>query len=111
MKKDGKFENALEVFKKLISIDDSEFNQKGLAYLYYKMKDYKKAFNIFIALSDSNFSDNIFLSTIVASAKDVDDKKQLTERMTQLAEGLEQYRKLWGKIKKISKEIEDEENK
>lgn len=111
LKKDGKFDNALKVFKKLISIDDSEFNRKGLAYLYYKMKDYKNAFKIFIALSDSNFTDNIFLSTIIASAKDIDDKNQLAERMTQLAEGSGQYRKLWGKIKKLGKEIIDEENK
>ncbi len=110
LKKEGKFDKAVEVYKRLISIDGNEFNQKGLGYLYYKMKEYGKAFKIFMSLSDPNFTDNIFLSTIIASARELDDKKQLIERMVQLADGSDQYKSLWGRIKKLGKAIEDEEN-
>ena len=104
------FDEAVEIYKRLISIDGSEFNQRGLAYLYYRMKEYSRAFNIFISLSDPNFGDNIFLSTIITSAKSVNDKKELIQRLLQLAEGSRQYANLWSRIKKLGKEIEDEEN-
>ncbi|MDY6935984.1 MAG: tetratricopeptide repeat protein [Spirochaetota bacterium] len=110
LKGEGRFDEAVEIYKRLISIDGSEFNQRGLAYLYYRMKEYTRAFNIFISLSDPNFRDNIFLSTIIASAKSINDKKELIQRMLQLAEGSGQYANLWSRIKKLGKEIEDEEN-
>lgn len=111
LKKEGNINSAIEAYKTLILLDDDEFNRKGLAYLYYKDKQYSKAFNIFMSLSETYFLDRIFLSTIIKSAVSKENRKELIERMIQLANKSSQYKHLWGKIKKLDKDTEDEENK
>lgn len=110
LKKEGSLDRAVDVYKRLVSIDDNEFNQKSLGFLYYKKMDYHRAFKIFITLSDSHFLDRIFVTTIIASAKNVDEKRELVDRMTVLANSSDQYRKLWGSIKKLSRDIENDED-
>ena len=76
--------------------------QKNLAFLYYRMKEYGKAFRIFITLSDALFLDNIYLNTIIASAREPDEKEELINRMIALAR-YDSFRNLWGRIKKLKK--------
>lgn len=111
LKKEGNLERAIEVYKKLLSLEDSDFNRKSLAFLLYKNKEYSGAFKLFMSLQDSNFMDNIFLSTITAAAKTAEEKSGLVERMVRLAQSSGQYKNLWGKIKKVNKEIGNEEDK
>ncbi len=108
--REGETEKAIEAMKRLISIDDSEFNRKSLAFLYYKNSDYGNAFRLFMNMPDSYFLDNIFINTITASAVNKEERSALAERMRLLAEGSAEYRKLWGRVKKLGKEIGDETN-
>ncbi len=110
LKKEGNIKEAIETYKNLMSLDDCEFNRKSLAFLYYKNREFSKAFRIFMSLSESHFNDKIFLSTVVASAKKAEEKKELVDRMVYLTKASDQYKHLWGKIRKLGKDIENEEN-
>ena len=62
-------EKAEQIYKKLISIDNSEFNRKNLGFLYYRMKEFGKTFRIFMTMPDPYFLDNMFITTMINSAK------------------------------------------
>ncbi len=105
LKKEGKNEKAIEIFKKIISIEDSEFSRKELAFAYYHNKDFAKAFYLFMTLSDDAFSEIPFVNSIVASAKMREEKEALLERMTRLAAS--GNKALWVKVNRIKKELTD----
>jgi len=110
LKNEGKVDRAIEIYKQIIALDDNEFNQRSLAFLYYKKQEYSRAFKIFISLSDSNFIDKIFLSTIIASAKELIEKEELLKHMLQLTEKSKTFLVLWPRIKKLGKEIDYDES-
>jgi tetratricopeptide (TPR) repeat protein len=109
LKQEGNFAKAVEVLKKSIEFDNGDFAKKELAFAYYKNKEMKKAFDLFISLQDGNFRDNIFVSCLIASAMTDEDKNRLLERMKFLA-AVSGYKNLWPRIKKISKKSTGEKN-
>lgn len=92
----------IEIFKKVVAIEDSDFTRKELAFAYYHNKDFSKAFSLFMSLGDDAFREAPFVASIVASAKTPEEKQALIERMARLAAA--GNKSLWGKIKKLRKE-------
>lgn len=110
LKKEGEYDKAVDACKKLISCEDTEYTRKQLAYLYYKMKEYDRAFSTFMSCPDTCFGDTIFVTTITASAQSNENRGALIQRMKGLAEGDPRYRHLWGRIKKLGKGRTDEKD-
>lgn len=103
LKKEGQPEKAIEIFKKVVALDNSDFSRKELAFAYYHNKDFQKAFALFMSLDDEAFSDAPFVASIVAAAKTREEKEALLERMARLAVG--GNKALWGKVSKLKKEL------
>jgi len=103
LKKEGKIEKAIEIFKKVVALEDSDFARKELAFAYYHHKDFAKAFALFMSLGDDAFREAPFVASIVASAKTPEEKQALVERMARLAAA--GNTSLWGKIKKLRREL------
>ena len=55
LKKEGHLDAAIDAYKRLISIDDNEFNQKSLAFLYYKKKILKALLRFLLTFRIHNF--------------------------------------------------------
>jgi tetratricopeptide (TPR) repeat protein len=109
LKKEKKFSEAAAVYEGLVRFGLDSFKRKNLAFLYYHAHDFDKAFENFMMADDSEFLNNVFISSITSSARTRDKKVELLERLNLLVKK-PAYRKLWGKIKKIQKELSLEEN-
>ncbi len=103
LKKEGQIEKAIEIFKKILAIENSDFARKELAFAYYHNKDYARAFYLFNSLGDDAFLEAPFVTSIIASAKTKEEKKVLLERMSRLASS--GNRSLWGRVNKLKKEL------
>lgn len=107
-KKEGEIEKAIEIFKKIVALDDSDFSRKELAFAYYHNKDFSRAFFLFMTLSNDSFSEAPFLNSIMAAAKTREEKEALIERMARIAAA--GNKSLWGKVNKLKKELSQNEN-
>jgi len=105
LKKEEKFPEVVEVYSRLLELEPDGFNRRMLAFAYYKIKEFKHAFRHFMLLDDTQFHDNIFLTSLIYSAQSEEEKLALLDRMNMLVKN-PAYKKLWGKIKKIKNELE-----
>ncbi len=103
LKKEGRLEKAIEIFKKILALENSDFARKELAFAYYHNKEYARAFSLFNSLGDDAFLEAPFVTSITASAKTKEEKKVLLERMSRLASS--GNRALWGRVNKLKKEL------
>jgi len=108
LKKEGNIEKAIEIFKKVVALEDSDFSRKELGFAYYHNKDFGRAFSLFMSLGDDAFSDAPFVNAIVTAAKTKEEKEALIERLARIAASGK--KSLWGKITKLKKEISNGNN-
>jgi len=105
LKKEKKFPEVVEVYSRLLELEPDGFNRRMLAFAHYKIKEFNHAFRHFMLLDDTQFHDNIFLTSVIYSAQSAEEKLALLSRMDILVKN-PAYKKLWAKIKKIRKELE-----
>jgi tetratricopeptide (TPR) repeat protein len=105
LKKEKRFPEVVEVYSRLLELEPNGFNRRMLAFAYYKIKEFNHAFRHFMLLDDTQFHDNIFLTSVIYSAQSEEEKLALLDRMDILVKN-PAYKKLWAKIKKIRKELE-----
>lgn len=111
LKKEGNIEKAIEIFKKVVALEDSDFSRKELGFAYYHNRDFSRAFSLFMSLGDDAFSDAPFVNAIVTAAKTKEEKEALIERLARIAASGK--KSLWGKVTKLKKELsqnKDEDN-
>jgi len=104
LKKEKRFPEVVEVYNRLLELEPDGFNRRMLAFAHYKIKEFNHAFRHFMLLEDTEFHDNIFLTSIIYSAQNEEEKLALLDRMNILVKN-PAYKKLWAKIKKIQNEL------
>ncbi len=102
-KKTGEYDNAIDIYKKLLSLKDSLFARKMLGYAYYKKKDYVNALLYLMDIFKENPHDHYLYSTIFNIYKKKKDAEGFNMLIKETLSIHPDAKHLYGLIKRADK--------
>ncbi len=99
-KKAGNLHKAVEVYSEALQINDSPFIRKMLGYVYYKLKDWDKAFMYLRDPFIEEPQDNALYSTMSKILQNRGNKADAEALVTEALARHPEYKQLYGMLKK-----------
>ena len=108
LEKLDRYEDALKEYEKSLEIDPgNDFAVKQAGFCLYKMEKYEKALHYLKEAFRSDPSDYYIKSTLLSIFKKTDKINEGIDFFKEIINNNQGYNKLWGTVKKLSKELGD----
>ena len=111
LEKIDKYEEAFEEYKKSLEIEPgNDFAIKQAGFSLYKMGEYERALDYLKEAFRNDPSDYYIKATLVSIFKKTGLIEEGIEFFKEIINNNQGYNKLWGTVKKLSKELGDKDN-
>jgi len=102
----GEYEKALAAYQKARELEPQNiYFTKQIGYCYYRLQQYEKAIEEFKRVLEVTPGDNYCINTIISCYRYLDRMHEAAEYFRQLAQKYPSYGVLWGKARKLEREV------